>query len=184
MVACAVRYSYTFAQLSWRWVRRNPSVLKNEAIFTMILIRITKAYWIVANATNVAECSLDSFLLTGMVEQSILEQLGFQVGEATLDEKAEVLFLGQLYGSKFLSFCINYIYQSLPFSFWIICMHISLPFFFGECSSTTVVVLGAIFGITNTFRPFSDDIFRYSKNLMFFHVLAYTYVSHLFLSQY
>ena len=62
--------------------------------------------------------------------------------------------------------------------------HFLATFFFGECSSTTVVVLGAIFGITNTFRPFSDDIFRYSKNLMFFHVLAYTYVSHLFLSQY
>ena len=96
----------------------------------MILIRITEAYWIVANASNVAECSLDSFLLTGMVEQSILEQLGFQVGEATLDEKAEVLFLGQLYGSKFLSFYIKYIYQSLPFSFWTICMHIFLPLSF------------------------------------------------------
>ncbi|XP_039854175.1 uncharacterized protein LOC120712454 isoform X2 [Panicum virgatum] len=77
--------------------------------------------WPTISLTMVA-CAV-SFLLTGMVEQSILEQLGFQVGEATLDEKAEVLFLGQF--------------------------------------STTVVVLGAIFGITNTFRPFSDDIFRY-----------------------
>ncbi|KAF8772911.1 hypothetical protein HU200_005307 [Digitaria exilis] len=77
--------------------------------------------WPTISLTMVA-CAV-SFLLTGMIEQSILEQLGFQVGEATLDEKAEVLFLGQF--------------------------------------STTVVVLGVIFGITNTFRPFSDDIFRY-----------------------
>nr|TKW33105.1 hypothetical protein SEVIR_2G211800v2 [Setaria viridis] len=28
-------------------------------------------------------------------------------------------------------------------------------------SSVTVVVLGVIFGITNTFRPFPDDVFRY-----------------------
>ncbi|TKW10459.1 hypothetical protein SEVIR_6G165900v4 [Setaria viridis] len=77
--------------------------------------------WPTISLTMVA-CAV-SFLLTGMVEQSILEQFGFQVGEATLDEKAEVLFLGQF--------------------------------------STTVVVLGSIFGITSTFRPFSDDIFRY-----------------------
>ncbi|CAO2201964.1 unnamed protein product [Urochloa humidicola] len=77
--------------------------------------------WPTISLTMVA-CAV-SFLLAGMVEQSILEQLGFQVGEATLDEKAEVLFLGQF--------------------------------------STTAVVLGSIFGITNTFRPFSDDIFRY-----------------------
>lgn len=48
-----------------------------------------------------AECALNSFLLTGMVEQSALEQLGYQAVDATLDEKAEVLFLGQLYGSIF-----------------------------------------------------------------------------------
>ncbi|CAD6265378.1 unnamed protein product [Miscanthus lutarioriparius] len=77
--------------------------------------------WPTISLTMVA-CAV-SFLLTGMVEQSILEQLGFQAGETTLDEKAEILFLGQL--------------------------------------STTVVVLGVIFGITSTFRPFSDDIFRY-----------------------
>lgn len=58
---------------------------------------------------NVAECSLDSFLLTGIAEQSILEQLGFRAGETTLDEKAEILFLGQLYRSKFLSLCKNFI---------------------------------------------------------------------------
>ncbi|KAL6596259.1 hypothetical protein ACP70R_047623 [Stipagrostis hirtigluma subsp. patula] len=58
-----------------------------------------------------------------MVEQSVLEQLGFQAVDETVDEKAEVLLLGQF--------------------------------------STTAAVLGVIFGITNTFRPFSDDIFRY-----------------------
>ncbi|KAL6859373.1 hypothetical protein ACP4OV_017632 [Aristida adscensionis] len=58
-----------------------------------------------------------------MLEQSVLEQLGFQAGDATLDEKAEVLLLGQFV--------------------------------------TTLAVLGVIFGITNAFRPFSDDIFRY-----------------------
>uniref|UniRef100_A0A453R034 CAAX prenyl protease 2/Lysostaphin resistance protein A-like domain-containing protein n=1 Tax=Aegilops tauschii subsp. strangulata TaxID=200361 RepID=A0A453R034_AEGTS len=30
-----------------------------------------------------------------------------------------------------------------------------------SCSSVTAVAIGVIFGITNTFRPFSDDIFRY-----------------------
>uniref|UniRef100_K3YIN7 CAAX prenyl protease 2/Lysostaphin resistance protein A-like domain-containing protein n=1 Tax=Setaria italica TaxID=4555 RepID=K3YIN7_SETIT len=38
---------------------------------------------------------------------------------------------------------------------------ISLTMVACAVSSTTVVVLGSIFGITNTFRPFSDDIFRY-----------------------
>ncbi|KAK3123509.1 hypothetical protein QOZ80_8AG0632000 [Eleusine coracana subsp. coracana] len=77
--------------------------------------------WPTISLTMVA-CAV-SFLLTGMVEQSILEQLGYQAADATLDEKAEVLFLGQF--------------------------------------TTTTVVLGSIFGITSTFRPFSDDIFRY-----------------------
>ncbi|RLN34764.1 hypothetical protein C2845_PM03G34480 [Panicum miliaceum] len=70
-----------------------------------------------------SECSLDSFVLTGLVEQSALQYVGFLAVEATIDEKAEILFLGQL--------------------------------------SVTVVVLGVIFGITNTFRPFPDDVFRY-----------------------
>nr|CAB3481048.1 unnamed protein product [Digitaria exilis] len=118
--------------------------------------------WPTISLTMVA-CAV-SFLLTGMIEQSILEQLGFQVGEATLDEKAEVLFLGQLYGSKFLPlyYRIHYILRNLTFSLLIICINISLVFpVFCKHSSTTVVVLGVIFGITNTFRPFSDDIFRY-----------------------
>ncbi|EER96727.1 hypothetical protein BDA96_02G210800 [Sorghum bicolor] len=64
-----------------------------------------------------------SFVLTGLVEQSALQYLGFKAVEATIDEKAEILFFGQL--------------------------------------SVTVVVLGVIFSITNTFRPFPDDMFRY-----------------------
>ncbi|CAL5081425.1 unnamed protein product [Urochloa decumbens] len=64
-----------------------------------------------------------SFVLTGLVEQSTLQYVGFKAVEATIDEKAEILFLGQL--------------------------------------SVTLVVLGVIFGITNTFRPFPDDVFRY-----------------------
>ncbi|KAL5221057.1 hypothetical protein ABZP36_025770 [Zizania latifolia] len=77
--------------------------------------------WPTISLTMVA-CAV-SLLLTGMVEQSVLEYIGYQAGEATIDEKAGVLFLGQF--------------------------------------SVTAVVLGVIFGITNTFRPFSDDIFRY-----------------------
>ncbi|TVU09515.1 hypothetical protein EJB05_42995 [Eragrostis curvula] len=64
-----------------------------------------------------------SFVLTGLVEQSVLQYVGFKAVEATIDEKAEILFLGQL--------------------------------------SVSLVVLGVIFGITNTFRPFPDDLFRY-----------------------
>ena len=48
-----------------------------------------------------AECSLDSSLVAGKVEQSVLEYLGYHAGEATIDEKAGVLFLEQLYGSNF-----------------------------------------------------------------------------------
>uniref|UniRef100_A0A0E0M160 CAAX prenyl protease 2/Lysostaphin resistance protein A-like domain-containing protein n=1 Tax=Oryza punctata TaxID=4537 RepID=A0A0E0M160_ORYPU len=64
-----------------------------------------------------------SFVLTGLVEQSVLTYVGFKAVEATVDQKAEILFLGQL--------------------------------------SVTAVVLGVVFGITNTFRPLPDDIFRY-----------------------
>uniref|UniRef100_A0A0E0QRD0 CAAX prenyl protease 2/Lysostaphin resistance protein A-like domain-containing protein n=1 Tax=Oryza rufipogon TaxID=4529 RepID=A0A0E0QRD0_ORYRU len=64
-----------------------------------------------------------SFVLTGLVEQSVLTYVGFRAVEATVDQKAEILFLGQL--------------------------------------SVTAVVLGVVYGITNTFRPLPDDIFRY-----------------------
>ncbi|XP_024318550.1 uncharacterized protein LOC100835467 isoform X2 [Brachypodium distachyon] len=64
-----------------------------------------------------------SFALTGLVEQSVLQYAGYKAAGATIDEKAEILFLGQL--------------------------------------SVTAVLLGVIFSITNTFRPFPDDIFRY-----------------------
>ncbi|KAF7099990.1 hypothetical protein CFC21_101557 [Triticum aestivum] len=77
--------------------------------------------WPTVSLTMVA-CAL-SALLAGKVEQSVLEYLGYQAGEATIDEKAGVLFLEQF--------------------------------------SVTAVAIGVMFGITNTFRPFSDDIFRY-----------------------
>ena len=34
------------------------------------------------------------------------------------------------------------------------------------CSSVTAIVLGVIFSITNTFRPFPDDIFRYGQDMI------------------
>jgi hypothetical protein len=34
------------------------------------------------------------------------------------------------------------------------------------CRSVTAIVLGVIFSITNTFRPFPDDIFRYGQNMI------------------
>jgi hypothetical protein len=77
-----------------------------------------------------SECSLDSFVLTGLVEQSVLTYVGFRAVEATVDQKAEILFLGQL--------------------------------------SVTAVVLGVVYGITNTFRPLPDDIFRYGQDMIFF----------------
>lgn len=52
-----------------------------------------------------------------------MQYLGYSAAGATIDEKAGILFLGQL--------------------------------------SVTAIVLGVIFSITNTFRPFPDDIFRY-----------------------
>ncbi|XP_020596749.1 uncharacterized protein LOC110036609 [Phalaenopsis equestris] len=63
-----------------------------------------------------------SFTLTGLVEAIALPYLGFQ-GEVSLDQKAEILFAGQL--------------------------------------AVTASVLGVLYGITNTFRPFPSDIFRY-----------------------
>ncbi|TVU05743.1 hypothetical protein EJB05_48924 [Eragrostis curvula] len=62
--------------------------------------------WPTISLTMVA-CAV-SFLLTGMVEKSLLEQVGFQSVDATLDEKAEVLFLGQfmILTSPF-SFCAS-----------------------------------------------------------------------------
>ena len=47
-----------------------------------------------------------SFALTGLVEAVALPYLGIQVQQLTLDEKAELLFLDQGYGSHFLSLLI------------------------------------------------------------------------------
>jgi uncharacterized protein len=114
-----------------------------------------------------------------MVEQSILEQLGYQAVDATLDEKAEVLFMGQLYGFNFLILHSNFICSSvldivIQFQNNVLALKITFQhdvnvavFRLCKCSSTTAVVLGSIFGITSTFRPFSDDIFRYGQNIIF-----------------
>ncbi|XP_020277245.1 uncharacterized protein LOC109851493 isoform X2 [Asparagus officinalis] len=64
-----------------------------------------------------------SFALTGLVEASALPYLGFQGGDMSLDEKAEILFGGQF--------------------------------------TVTAIVLGVVYGITNTFQPLPDDLFRY-----------------------
>ncbi|XP_072978183.1 uncharacterized protein [Typha angustifolia] len=71
---------------------------------------------------TMAACGI-SFVLTGLVEASVLPYLGFQGGDVTLDEKAEILFAGQF--------------------------------------TVTAVVLGVIYGITNTYQPFPDDLFCY-----------------------
>ncbi|XP_010937144.1 uncharacterized protein [Elaeis guineensis] len=77
--------------------------------------------WQTATLTMIA-CGV-SFVLTGLVEASVLPYLGFQGGEVSLEEKAEILFAGQF--------------------------------------AVTAVVLGVIYGITNSFRPLPDDIFCY-----------------------
>ncbi|XP_043725047.1 membrane-embedded CAAX protease MroQ-like isoform X2 [Telopea speciosissima] len=64
-----------------------------------------------------------SFVLTGLVEAAVLPYLGLQIGELSLDEKAELLFVDQ--------------------------------------TIVTAIVLGVIYGFTNTFQPLPDDIFRY-----------------------
>uniref|UniRef100_A0A453R029 Uncharacterized protein n=1 Tax=Aegilops tauschii subsp. strangulata TaxID=200361 RepID=A0A453R029_AEGTS len=61
--------------------------------------------WPTVSLTMVA-CAL-SALLAGKVEQSVLDYLGYQAGEATIDEKAGVLFLEQLYGSDFFFLCMD-----------------------------------------------------------------------------
>uniref|UniRef100_A0ACD6AKJ3 Uncharacterized protein n=1 Tax=Avena sativa TaxID=4498 RepID=A0ACD6AKJ3_AVESA len=77
--------------------------------------------WPTVSLTMVA-CAVSS-LVTGKIGQLVLEYVGYQAGDASIDEKAGVLFLEQF--------------------------------------NVTAVTIGVIFGITNTFRPFSDDIFRY-----------------------
>ncbi|XP_010258366.1 PREDICTED: uncharacterized protein LOC104598140 [Nelumbo nucifera] len=64
-----------------------------------------------------------SFVLTGLVEVALTPYLGFQIGELSLDEKAEVLFVDQ--------------------------------------AITTALVLGVVYGLTNTFQPLPDNLFCY-----------------------
>jgi len=54
------------------------------------------------------EGSSDSFVLTELIEASVLPYLGFQGGDVSLDEKAEILFAGQLYELTCILFtCLN-----------------------------------------------------------------------------
>lgn len=45
-----------------------------------------------------------SFVLTGLIESAAFPYLGLQIGELTLDDKAEILFVDQAYGHLFLLF--------------------------------------------------------------------------------
>jgi hypothetical protein len=65
-----------------------------------------------------SECSLDSFVLTGLVEQSALQYVGFKAVEATIDEKTEILFLGQLYDTIFYYYVHN-TFQFLAYKLFI-----------------------------------------------------------------
>jgi hypothetical protein len=113
-----------------------------------------------------SECSLDSFVLTGLVEQSVLTYVGFRAVEATVDQKAEILFLGQLYESKHLLFF--FFLHSSNNGYFDSCQSIYHFLFTVLSSSVTAVVLGVVYGITNTFRPLPDDIFRYGQDMIFF----------------
>ncbi|KAG9451287.1 hypothetical protein H6P81_011252 [Aristolochia fimbriata] len=64
-----------------------------------------------------------SFVLTGLLETSVIPYLNLQIADLNLDQKSEILFVDQFI--------------------------------------VTAVVLGVIFGITNSFKPYPDDIFRY-----------------------
>ncbi|KAG6485961.1 hypothetical protein ZIOFF_054528 [Zingiber officinale] len=72
---------------------------------------------------TILACGL-SVLLTGSLEASLLPYFGLEGREISLDQKAELLFAGQL--------------------------------------SVTAVVLGVIFGITKSFEPLPNDLFRYN----------------------
>ncbi|KAK9276435.1 hypothetical protein L1049_005968 [Liquidambar formosana] len=77
--------------------------------------------WQTVSLTSLA-CGL-SFVLTGLVEAAAVPYLGLQIGELSLDERAEILFVDQ--------------------------------------TITTAVVLGVLYGLTNTFQPRPNDLFRY-----------------------
>lgn len=110
----------------------------------------------------------DSFVLTGLVEASLLPYLGFQGREVSLDEKAELLFAGQLYEwissilvSKYILFC-----------FCLSCS--SYHIFVLLDSSVTAVVLGVMYSITKSFEPLPDDLFCYGEiSLIFCFSTAY-----------
>ncbi|KAI3696401.1 hypothetical protein L1987_79415 [Smallanthus sonchifolius] len=53
--------------------------------------------WYTVSLTSLA-CGL-SFVLTGLIESAALPYLGFQIGELSLDEKAEILFFDQAFAT-------------------------------------------------------------------------------------
>lgn len=61
--------------------------------------------------------------MTGLIETAALPYIGLQIGELTLDDKAEILFVDQ--------------------------------------AITTAVVLAVLYGITKSYGPLPDDVFRY-----------------------
>lgn len=83
--------------------------------------------WQTATLTMIA-CGV-SFVLTGLVEASVLPYLGFQGGEISSDEKAEILFAGQFAVTAVVLGVINGItnsFQPLPDD--IFCYDLKDPF--------------------------------------------------------
>lgn len=61
-----------------------------------------------------------SFVLTGLIESAAFPYLGLQIGELTLDDKAEILFVDQAYGHLFLLF-MHYQTSNFAFGFFNLC---------------------------------------------------------------
>jgi hypothetical protein len=91
VVGCGVRYQCA----------PDKYFFKNYLVYVCWLVMFICA-WL--SLRKYPERSLDSFALTGLVEQSALQYLGYSAAGATIDEKAGILFLGQLYGSLLTRF--------------------------------------------------------------------------------
>ncbi|KAJ4961682.1 hypothetical protein NE237_021592 [Protea cynaroides] len=108
-----------------------------------------------------------SFVLTGLVETTVLPYLGLQIGELSLDEKAELLFVDQAYASVPLVLSCTLTAGALLAMIatgWIIRQYTSSMFYMWQENLwliVTAIVLGVIYGFTNTFQPLPDDIFCY-----------------------
>ncbi|KVI05562.1 hypothetical protein Ccrd_016121 [Cynara cardunculus var. scolymus] len=110
-----------------------------------------------------------SFVLTGLVEAAAIPYLGFQIGELSLDDKAEILFFDQAY-DFFIYFrlCEFTILGSslapflLPkFPFVLLIDEGLILCFFMFFSFTTAVVLVTLYSVTNTSKENPDDLYRY-----------------------